>query len=244
MCVCVPGTELRPRSSARGSRGSSHSPGHLGESRQLRLILAAGRRKGTSASHTHFKDRYNPTTSTFACASFPHFFFWDSLHIIPGVKVIFPPKWIYLMWALEPRLCNKPWNLCCLSCCWCWSTPSGGLWVRPVASVWHRRSIYLQTAHGTLACNPAAERRRQLKSDSVHRSLKAGSWIAALLPFPIRSELIPDLPMIPRESWSVMKSLMHSWVSSRAKSSNPRWITCNKRHRCASSFFVFNPRGG
>lgn len=35
--------------------------------------------------------------------------------------------------------------------------------------------------------------------------------------------------MIPRESWRVMKSLMHSWVSSRSKSSNHRWITCNKK---------------
>lgn len=59
VCVCVPGTELHLYSSARGSQGSSHCPGHLGERHQLQLFLAVGRRKGTSALHTHFKDTYN-----------------------------------------------------------------------------------------------------------------------------------------------------------------------------------------
>lgn len=100
--------------------------------------------------HTHFKDTYNPSPPP---APHSHIcFFWDSHHIMPGVKVIFPLKWIYLTWALEPQLCNKPWILCCSSSRWCWSAPSGGLWVRPAASAWRLHSIYLQTACGRLVC--------------------------------------------------------------------------------------------
>lgn len=50
-CMCVPGIAPHSGSSSPGSRGSSESPGHLGESHQLRLFLAAGT-KGTSAPQT------------------------------------------------------------------------------------------------------------------------------------------------------------------------------------------------
>lgn len=39
------------------------------------------------------------------------------------------------------------------------------------------------------------------------------------------------LPMIPKESRSVMKSAMQSWVSSKANSSNHRWITCERNKK-------------
>lgn len=44
------------------------------------------------------------------------------------------------------------------------------------------------------------------------------------------------LPMIPTESCSVIKSAVQSWVSSKANSSNHKWITCNTNtQRC----FIF-----
>lgn len=114
--VAVPGIALHLSSSAQGSRGSSYPPGHLGESRRLRLFLAAGMREGISASHApqgyqqytpplprahppHFHSP--PPTPLFIQQPFQHllsgsiiFCKMDVQHYA-GVKAIFLLKWIF-----------------------------------------------------------------------------------------------------------------------------------------------------
>lgn len=152
VCVTSPGIRLHSGSSPQQSQGSSDPPGHLGETRLLRLILAAG-----DEGHFTFKDKHNTTHLSHppnflspSPDSVKHLYVQHSVsRSIPYGVGRDPIIWqfpfsSYLARVLEPRLCNEPWIPGLFSGHWCRSRLSGCLSVTPAAAGWCSRSIFLQ----------------------------------------------------------------------------------------------------